>query len=495
MAKGFRFTKLTAALGLSAMFIYTNAAQAAPWVDTSDIYLRADIQVLADAGVINAPINTFPLMWFGIGADLVKAEPALLTPDLVDAFARVNFYYQNAVGNRGNTSIKVAAASDSARFQHFGSDYREKGQLQGSHEYTGERFAYKLSASANYDPSDNKNVRFDDNYIALILGNWVATFGAAAQWWGPGFDSSLHMSTNARPMQSLTISRHNPQAFETPLLSWLGAWTVTAGVSMTEQERYAPNALLWSLRGSIKPLKQLEIGLSWTTMFCGEDQECSFDSAFESITNPQDCQDGEECISKTNQMTGFDVRYSDIWFGIPLGLYVEQTCENASGGATSMSDCGQMFGVDSRFNFSKQQYKVFFEYSDTMVNCDTESQYNCFYEHSTYQSGSRYYGRTYGSTYDSDAQTYVLGLIGQFENSHSFTSILRFAQLNKDGLNSLFDWAPKPLKEDIMMLELSYRLPMFNGMLTLGGSVANSEFEVKDDDTQGTVFSTYEYRF
>jgi hypothetical protein len=32
-------------------------------------------------------------------------------------------------------------------------------------------------------------------------------------------------------------------------------------------------------------------------------------------------------------------------------------------------------------------------------------------------------------------------------------------------------------------------------MLTLGGSVANSEFEVQDDDTQGTVFSTYEYKF
>ena len=160
-----------------------------------------------------------------------------------------------------------------------------------------------------------------------------------------------------------------------------------------------------------------------------------------------------------------------------------------------MSDCGQMFGVDSRFNFSKQQYKVFFEYSDTMVNCDAGSEYNCFYEHSTYQSGSRYYGRAYGSTYESDAQTYVFGLIGQFENSHGFTSILRYAKLNKDGTNRVSEWALQPLKEDLLMLELSYRMPVFNGMLTLGGSVANSEFEVQDDDTQATVFSTFEYRF
>ncbi|WP_350609712.1 capsule assembly Wzi family protein, partial [Pseudoalteromonas sp. 41-MNA-CIBAN-0057] len=83
--------------------------------------------------------------------------------------------------------------------------------------------------------------------------------------------------------------------------------------------------------------------------------------------------------------------------------------------------------------------------------------------HSTYLSGSRYYGRAFGSTYDSDANVYVLGLIGQFDNSHGFTTLLRYAQLNKDGENFDSVWAPQPLKEDIMMLELSYRLPMFNG--------------------------------
>ena len=492
MLKGFCLSKLVVSLGLSSALL-CSAAQAAPWVDTSDIYLRADIQALADAGVITSPINTYPLMWSGIGVDLARAEPSLLSKALIEAYARVNFYYQGAVNNRGNTRVKVAAATDAARFQHFGSDYREKGQIQGSHEYLGQHLAYKLSASANYHPNDDKDFRFDDNYIAVILGNWVTTFGTVAQWWGPGFDSSLHMSTNARPMSSLMISRNNPQAFETPLLSWLGAWTLTAGVSLTEQERYAANAMLWSLRGSIKPLKQLEVGVSWTAMFCGEEQECDVDSAFEAITDPQEC-NSTDCSSNTNQMTGFDVRYSDDWIGVPVGLYVEQTCENASN-ASSMSDCGQMFGVDSRFNFSKQQYKVFFEYSDTLVNCDAGSEYNCFYEHSMYQSGSRYYGRAYGSTYDSDAQTYVLGLIGQFENSHGFTSILRYAQPNKDGANRASAWAPQPSKEDLLMLELSYRMPVFNGMLTLGGSVANSEFEVQDDDTHATVFSTFEYRF
>ncbi|KVX00658.1 capsule assembly Wzi family protein [Shewanella frigidimarina] len=499
MINGFKSTKVAAALGLSAMMLYSSA-QAAPWVDTSDIYLRADIQALADAGVISAPINTFPLMWSGIGADLAQAEPTLLTPDLVDAFARVNFYYQNAVGNRGNTSIKVAAASDEARFQHFGSDYREKGQVQGSHEYTGERFSYKVSASANYNPTDDKEIRLDDSYIAVVLGNWIVTAGSVGQWWGPGFDSSLHKSNNARPMPSLMISRNNSQAFETPWLSWIGDWSLTGGVSVTEKERYAPHTLLWNLRGAIKPFKQLEIGLSWTTQFCGEGQECSFNTAVKSITGQRDCRadtgQGEGCSNYGNQMAGFDVRYADTWFDVPVGLYLERTCEDSKGDPWQIVDCGRMVGADTRFNIAKQQYKLFIEYTDTMVYCgEDKDQFNCFYEHETYLSGSRYYGRAFGSTYDSDANVYALGLIGQFDNSHGFTSILRYAQLNKDGANRGGVWAPQPLKEDIMMLELSYRLPMFNGMLTLGGSVANSEFELQDDDTQGTVFSTYEYKF
>ncbi|MEZ9199399.1 capsule assembly Wzi family protein [Shewanella sp. 10N.286.54.B9] len=473
---------------------------AAPWVDTSDIYLRADIQALADAGVITVPVNTYPLMWSGIGADLAKAEPSTLSPALVDAYSRVNFNYRNAVENRGNTRIKLAAASDAARFQHFGSDYREQGEANASYEYLGDRFAYKVSASANYDPADDEEFRFDDSYLAMAMGNWMVTLGAVEQWWGPGFDSALHKSNNARPMPSLMLSRNNAQAFETPWLSWIGPWNFTAGVSMMEEERAVPNTLLWNLRGSIRPFRQLEIGVSWTTQFCGDGQECSFESAFKSITGQKDCRNEGElggCTNYGNQMAGYDIRFSDTWYNVPFGLYYERTCEDSKGSMPwDIVDCASMFGADSRFNFDGQQYKLFFEYTDTMVFCgEDENAFNCFYEHSTYQSGSRYYGRSLGSTYDSDAKVYVLGLIGQFADSKGFTSLLRYAQLNKDGKSPTHGWAPQPPKEDLLMLELSYRMPIWQGMMSVGGTVSQSEFETEENDTDATVFGTYEYRF
>ncbi|NRD72067.1 capsule assembly Wzi family protein [Shewanella sp. VB17] len=483
----------------AVFFFITCSVASAPWVDVSDIYLRADIQALADAGVITVPVNTYPLMWSGIGVDLNQTEPSSLTPALAQAFARVNFYYRNAVGNKGNTRIKAAAATDAARFQHFGSDYSEKGELQVSHEYMGERFAYKIAASANYEPADDKEVRFDDSYLAIALDNWMVTVGAIDQWWGPGFDSAMHRSNNARPLPSVMLTRNNAAAFETPWLSWIGPWTFTAGISRLEEERAIANPLLWSLRSSLRPFRQLEIGFSWSTQLCGEGQECTAESVFNSITGQKDCRNdtGGGCTNYGNQMAGYDLRFSDTWFNIPFGLYYEKTCEDAKSAAPwDIVDCGHAAGIDTRFNFDSAQYKLFFEYTDTMVACGVDDNvYNCMYEHSDYQSGSRYYGKTYGSTYGSDAIVYALGLIGQFANSHGITSILRYAQLNKDGKNPSSVWAPQPLKEDLLMLELSYRMPIWQGMMSVGGTVSQSEFELEDNATEATLFGTYEYRF
>ncbi|MGI2258554.1 capsule assembly Wzi family protein [Shewanella sp. GXUN23E] len=497
-----RKTLLAAVIAVSTL---TLPSQAAPWVDTSDIYLRADIQALADAGVITVPVNTFPLMWAGIGKDLAKTEPSTLSPALMEAFARVNFYYRNAIDNRGPASVKVAAATDPARFQNFGADYREQGELKASYDYVGERFAFKVSGSANYMSDEEKALRpgekefrLEESYVAAVLGNWVMTAGTLSQWWGPGFDTGLIKTSNARPMPTVMISRNDAHGFETPWLSWIGPWTLSAGVSMFEKERYAPHALLWNMRGTVRPLQQLEVGFSWTTQFCGEGQECGTDVFLKALTGQKDCDANGECTNYGNQMAGFDIRYSDTFWDVPVGLYLEKTCEDSSGPSPlDLADCGYLYGADTRFGGKQQQYKLFFEYTDTLRACGEDpNAFNCFYEHGTYRSGSRYYGRALGSTYDSDSHVYVLGLIGQYQNSHGLKAFLRYAQLNKDGKSPANGWSPIVPKEDLLMLEMSYRLPVWRGMLSLGGTVSNSEFKQTDNsDTNATVFGTYEYKF
>lgn len=481
------------ATSVSASLLCSSMLAAAPWVDASDIYLRADINALADAGVITVPVNTFPLMWSGIGGDLAKVEPELLSPALVQAFARVNFYYQNALENRGNARVKLAVATDPARFQHYGSDYREQGEAKASFEHLGPRVAYKATFTQTVDPQDDENFRLDESYFAFILGNWIATLGSVEQWWGPGIDSALHRSNNARPMQSLTLSRNNAAAFTTPWLEWLGPWTFKTGLSLTEADRAVPKTAEWDMRFSAKPLKQLEIGLAWSTLFCGEGQECDVGTWWDAIDGDAVCVDGsKDCAPSQRRDAGhrtqsLDLRYADTWQDIPVGLYLERSCENGS-------DCGSLWGIDTHFGTVGQQFTLFMEYADTYVSCDT-GRGNCFYEDPVYQSGARYYGRALGSTYDSDAQVWVLGLVGQFSDSRGFTSLLRYAQLNKDGSNVASPWTPQQPKEDLLMLELSYRMPVWKGMWSVGGSVGRSAFELEDNETNATFFSSYEYRF
>ena len=53
-----------------------------------------------------------------------------------------------------------------------------------------------MTVAAN--PAAGKNVRPAQSYLALVAGNWAFSADYVAQWWGPGVDSALHRSTNAK---------------------------------------------------------------------------------------------------------------------------------------------------------------------------------------------------------------------------------------------------------------------------------------------------------
>ncbi|MCP4322637.1 MAG: capsule assembly Wzi family protein, partial [Alteromonadales bacterium] len=69
---------------------------AAPWVEPDDLALRNDIQLLADAGIITAPVTTYPLMWNAIKDDIASAKLYLLNDAQKQALNHVRFSYKYA---------------------------------------------------------------------------------------------------------------------------------------------------------------------------------------------------------------------------------------------------------------------------------------------------------------------------------------------------------------------------------------------------------------
>lgn len=498
------------------------SVNAEPWVKPDDYGLRADIQQLADAGVILAPVTTYPLMWKSFISDVQSMPLDQLSPSLQDALLRVKHRYKSENSSSHSLQLSAFAATDPIIATSFGATNTQETELSAAYAYLGDNFAAKVAINYRKDGkkclvdgkttddivtdeqalTDCNDTSLDDSYLAYRLGNWIFRAGAVEQFWGPGVDNSLIMSGNAKPLPALSVTREKSTAFETPWLSWIGQWGFTAQMAKLESTRVIPDALLWSSRLNIRPIQQLEIAVSWSAQWAGDGQPGSAGDFIDVITGQTACIDGNvSCDSQLeskigNQLAGIDIRWSDTLFNQPYAVYASTIGEDASS-QFKPADRAYLFGVQTTQRVYDQNLLINVEYIDTGVSCQAESIVeNCYYEHDTYKSGYRYHGRTIGSTYDNDAQSVVLTLLGQLSNGDDWQLKLRSVDYNSD--NS--DWYPSnpdlgnsitKTAHNSKQLELRYRMLSMGGRVTLGAFASNNDGA--ENDT--SAFAKYELNF
>jgi hypothetical protein len=505
------------------------SVNAEPWVKSDDYGLRADIQRLADAGIILAPVTTYPLMWKSFIRDVNSTTQEHLSADLQDALLRVKHRYKSENNQAHSFQFSLSAASETLTTTSFGTNDTQKTQASAAYAYLGENVALKVAA--NYRKSGKKcfaidtqqdtdstsyktsadiisneqalnecdDASFDDSYLAYRVGNWVLRAGAIDQFWGPGVDSSLILSSNAKPLPALSITREQSTAFKTPWLSWLGQWNFTAQMAKLESTRVVPNALLWSTRASIRPLKQLEIAASWSAQWGGEGQPSSAGDFFDLVAGGGECIDGtdncdDELITRLgNQLAGFDIRWSDTLLSHPYAVYLSAIGEDTSGGIKPV-DRAYLAGVETTTRVYNQNILFNLEYIDTGVACtSTSTDQNCFYEHSDiYKSGYRYHGRTIGSTYDNDTRSLVFTVLGQLANSDDWQVKVRKVEYNNDNTDLYPDnpdigHSITKVALNSKQLELRYRKIAFGGRMSLGAFISNNT------QSDSAVFAKFEY--
>ena len=321
MVRGFLFSLLFTFSGLSA----------APWLPTGDLWLRADIEYLSDRGIIKSPITSWPIMWSGIKKDIDRALASdnliKLTQREQDILLRLKKAFRLAT--RKSSSVAFKLSSDTEVLRGFADTPREEAEIEISRSNMCESWAYQLNVQYVYDPYipdlQNKNdARFDGSFLATIYENFSIGYGYVDKWWGPGWDSSLILSNNARSNPGIMVQRNYSDPFESEWLSWIGPWTLNIFANTLDDKRQITDANLLGLSISFKPFDSLEIGLRRTAQWGGEGRPHDLSSLINlSIGRGDNCFT-ENCVSNEpgNQLAAVDFRWR-LPFEYPMTLYFQ----------------------------------------------------------------------------------------------------------------------------------------------------------------------------
>jgi len=484
------FTSLLRKLLISSCFIFIFPALAEPWIDTSDIYLKANIQLLADSGHIITPVTTYPLMWHDINRDLKKINTGKLTSIQHNAYRYIR--HQFKLASKNQTRIKAQIGSDDTRFTGFGDSYRETNSVQIQSTTMMENFATNISYSYYPDAKDGDDEkRWDNSYLAAFWGNWVIAVGKQDRWFGPTWDTSLSLSNNARPMTAVSLTRKSAQAFTIPFTEFDIPWTVTTFMGQMDDDREVKDALLWGFRFNFKPFKNLEVGVTRLAQWGGDGRPQDLETFWNVLIGKDNCgAGGLVCDANNepgNQQAGFDMRYSFNLFDTPLALYGQYFAEDGddSGGLSMVTKAKYQGGIDMQLDLFSLPTTAYIEYTDTYQVCSAlngrDDIGDCYYEHKIYKTGMRYEGRTLGSQYDNDAKTLVLGTISQLSTNTRMTTKWRYLDLNNDNSDKAPDnpTIGNPLTsihEKVYMFSSSVQHNYKNWRFTLGADISRSSF-------------------
>jgi hypothetical protein len=446
-------------------------AGAAPWLQPGDARVRHDVQLLADAGVLRAPVTTWPISWPDIARDMSSADDgAIRSPAVLDALRRLRRDAQRAAAP-GFTRVTLAAAfaERPTLLRTFTSTPRAQGELNIEAGWLGDRTAANLDVAIVSKPGDDREVRLDGSYVGAIFGNFMLSAGAIERWWGPGHEGSLILSTNARPIPGIAIERNVSEPFAWKLLRWLGPWRASATMGQLEGSGTAvPDARFFAARVSFRPTRWLDIGLSRTAQWCGEGRPCGLETFADLLVGRDNRGDGVAVETEAgNQMAGYDARIRSPWNGLPVAIYAQMIGEDEAGGLPSKF-LG-LAGAELWGGMRMGSYRLHVEYADTSCSFSrSDPEFDCAYRNNLYPDGYAYRGRVIGHALDTDGRMYSAGVELVRPSGETFSLLVRSMDLNRAGAvpDPAHHLSPGP--DDLENIELQYNHSFARRELRLG---------------------------
>ena len=457
-------------LGLSVcsiMLVNTKVVDASPWASPDDLLFRHDLQILVDSGALNIPISTWPLALGDIAYNLTKNESEMSLIEIT-SFQRIKEALIEAEmgGLGGQTEIKVAKNPNQMTW--FNDSVTNTKSVGAQSSYLSKNLALNIKV----EKIPGKTL-MDESYLAIARGNYSLTLGSKKNWWGPGWDSSLVLSSNARPIRGLSIERNFSDPFESAFLKWIGPWDLSVIIGELDNNRSISDPKFFGMRFGFRPTSSLELGLSRTSLFCGENLSCGFSTFTDMLIDKND--DGYNAV-------GIDFRSSHKMKNIPFAVYGQLMGEpfNNTMGLFGMETWGLI-----NSNQQLESYRFFVEASSTSCQFykNDSEKYGCAYRNDLYTDGYRYAGSSIGHTSDGDSMVLSLGGILVGENSQLLKSKLSLGQLNRGSINS---YQLREHQTNFFNIDLGYEFDLYWFDIPLGSFDLGVGYDMYKDKVDNT---------
>jgi hypothetical protein len=467
-----------------------------PLIAPGDAALRADIQALADYGIVKGPVTSWPLAWGPLLADIEQhpsesSMPAKVLQALTRVRARARWEAEVDAIRYG---AHVAGAENLAAIRSFGDTPRETAEVGAGFSWTGQRLSINVNAQAVSSPEDDKQYRADNSMVGVALGNFWISASTLDRWWGPGWDGSLVLSSNARPIPALALERNFTEPFATRWLSWLGPWDVSALFGRLESDRVVAGPQFMAFRFNFRPLPSLEVGLTRTAQWCGDGRPCNLEAFTDLLLGRDNLGDAGIGAQNEpgNQLAGVDFRWGLARFRLPLAVYGQFIGEDEAGGFPSRFLA--QFGAEASGLWRERwSWRWFGEVADTSCGFyESEGNFNCAYNHGIYQTGYRYRGHSIGHGADNDARVLSTGLLLVDADETEWQVLARYGELNRGGTpdpaNSL-----TATKQDFASLDVSHSRMFRYGVIEIGVGIERME-EATSSQSDNNVRAFVQWR-
>ncbi|WP_157721379.1 capsule assembly Wzi family protein [Vibrio gazogenes] len=272
--------KLFSSYLIGLMLLFSLESEAAPWLSMDDAYLKSDLQMLADAGLISVPINSYPIRWSRLDTDLQLMHMVPLSPSLEQAYQHLSYALsQDSIGS-GRKHVAFGYAHASRDDRSFAAPLTAHWQVKSSYELVEHDYAFRVAANYQRSPdksgSEDSDYGLDDSYLALNWGNLSATFGSLQHWWGPTSIYNLAWGHTRRTVPGFNLAY---DGYDWPIF---GNWHVETfwGFNKTSNR----NDKQWSNRFEFSPFNRLNVGLVYQKWFDKPD----WDGYITGSVQPQD---------------------------------------------------------------------------------------------------------------------------------------------------------------------------------------------------------------